>query len=84
MKHLSLLHFLSAPKPIPLSVLQGPSDDGELGDTQDDNPLSLRPNPTHFAELLKSLERKDVASALFVRILNEYQTVRVVDTNPLK
>ncbi|KAG8694323.1 hypothetical protein FRC09_009917, partial [Ceratobasidium sp. 395] len=73
-----------APKPIPLSVLQGPNEGGELGDTEDDNPLSLKPNPAHFAGLLKSLERKDVASALFVRILNEYQVTQQLDTNPLR
>lgn len=67
-----------------MSILQGPNEDGDLGDEEDDNPLSLRPNPPHFALLLKSLERKDVASALFVKILNEYQAARAVDTNPLK
>ncbi|CAE7174524.1 unnamed protein product [Rhizoctonia solani] len=72
------------PKPIPLSVLQGPDDNGELGDAEDDNPLSLRPAPVHFAELLKSLERKDVASAVFVRMLNSYQSSRAVDTDPLR
>ncbi|KAF8709365.1 Required for nuclear transport of RNA pol II C-terminus 1, partial [Rhizoctonia solani] len=71
------------PKPIPLSVLQGPDDNGELGD-EDDNPLSLRPAPTHFGELLKSLERKDVASAIFVKTLNAYQASKVMDTDPLK
>ncbi|KAJ1308574.1 hypothetical protein OPQ81_004273 [Rhizoctonia solani] len=72
------------PKPIPLSVLQGPDDNGELGGAEDDNPLSLRPVPAHFAELLKSLERKDVASALFVRTLNAYQASRTVETDPMK
>ncbi|CAE6425596.1 unnamed protein product [Rhizoctonia solani] len=72
------------PKPIPLSVLQGPDDDGELEDAEDDNPLSLRPVPTHFAELLKSIERKDIASAMFVKILNAYQASRTMDTDPLK
>ncbi|ELU45902.1 nucleolar protein [Rhizoctonia solani AG-1 IA] len=71
------------PKPIPLSVLQGPDDNGELGDEEDDNPLSLRPAPTHFGELLKSLERKDVASAIFVKTLNAYQASKVMDTDPL-
>ncbi|CUA70257.1 Cyclin-D-binding Myb-like transcription factor 1 [Rhizoctonia solani] len=51
---------------------------------EDDNPLSLRPVPVHFAELLKSLERKDVASTVFVRTLNAYQASRLVDTDPLK
>ncbi|KAG9128193.1 hypothetical protein FRC07_003743 [Ceratobasidium sp. 392] len=74
----------SAPKPIPLSVLQGANEDGELGDADDDNPLSLRPNPAHFAKLLKSLERKDVASALFVRILNEYQIAQRMKSVPLR
>ncbi|CAE6527383.1 unnamed protein product [Rhizoctonia solani] len=72
------------PKPIPLSVLQGPDDDEELGDVDDDNPLSLRPAPAHFAELIKSLERKDVASTIFVKTLNAYQASRTVDTDPLK
>ncbi|CCO26531.1 hypothetical protein BN14_00556 [Rhizoctonia solani AG-1 IB] len=72
------------PKPIPLSVLQGPDDSGELGDAEDDNPLSLRPAPAHFAELLKSLERKDVASAIFVKTLNAYQASSTVDIDPLK
>ncbi|KAG9077312.1 hypothetical protein FRC06_008985, partial [Ceratobasidium sp. 370] len=73
-----------APKPVPLSVLQGTNESGELGDAEDDNPLSLRPNPPHFAQLVKSLERKDVASALFVRILNEYQVAQRLDANPLR
>ncbi|KAG8693806.1 hypothetical protein FRC08_008875 [Ceratobasidium sp. 394] len=73
-----------APKPILLSVLQGTDEIGELGDAEDDNPLSLRPNPMHFAQLVKSLERKDVASALFVRILNEYKVTRRMDANPLR
>ncbi|CAE6455851.1 unnamed protein product [Rhizoctonia solani] len=72
------------PKPLPLSVLQGPDNNGEIGDAEDGNPLSLRPVPAHFAELLKSLERKDVASAIFVRALNAYQTSRMVDIDPLK
>ena len=76
--------IFSAPKPIPLSVLQGPNEDGDLGDEEDDNPLSLRPNPSHFAQLLQSLERKDVSSALFIKVLNEYQAARAVDANPMK
>ncbi|KAG8745544.1 hypothetical protein FRC10_007722 [Ceratobasidium sp. 414] len=73
-----------APKPIPLSVLHGTNEISESGDAEDDNPFSLRPNPSHFTQLLKSLERKDVASALFVRVLNEYQVTERMDVNPLR
>lgn len=65
-------------------MLQGPDEGGELGNAEDDNPLSLRPNPVHFAQLVKSLERKDVASSVFVKTLNEYQAVKTIDPDPLK
>ncbi|QRV87573.1 Required for nuclear transport of RNA pol II C-terminus 1 [Ceratobasidium sp. AG-Ba] len=72
------------PKPIPLSVLQGTNEAEDLRDDEDDNPLSLRPNPSHFANFLKLLGRKDVASSLFVRVLNEYQVVQRMNANPLR
>ncbi|VDC05160.1 unnamed protein product [Peniophora sp. CBMAI 1063] len=39
----------------------------------DANFLDLRPDPAHFVRFLKSLERTDVASELFVRLLEAYR-----------
>jgi hypothetical protein len=39
----------------------------------DANFLRLRPDPTHFVDFLKSLDRPDVASDVFVRLLEGYR-----------
>lgn len=39
----------------------------------DANFLGLRPDPAHFIGFLKSLDRPDVASEVFVRLLEGYR-----------
>ena len=39
----------------------------------DSNFLGLRPDPVHFIGFLKSLDRPDVASELFIRLLESYR-----------
>jgi hypothetical protein len=51
----------------------------------DANFLGLRPDPTHFVELLKSLDRPDVASEVFVRLLEGYRDLKAdSESDPLR
>lgn len=36
--------------------------------------LGLYPRPTHFVSYIKSLDRKDIAGGVFVRLLEAYRT----------
>lgn len=46
----------------------------ETGDfDMDDNLLNLRPDPVHFVRFLKSIDRADVSSELFVKLLEVYR-----------
>ncbi|EIW76151.1 hypothetical protein CONPUDRAFT_110885 [Coniophora puteana RWD-64-598 SS2] len=48
--------------------------------------LDLYPNPTHFIDLLISLDRTDVSAEVFVRLLQAYHETKVVqeDHDPIK
>ncbi|KAG8908162.1 hypothetical protein FRB99_008705 [Tulasnella sp. 403] len=46
--------------------------------------FGFKPEPAHLVSLLKSAERKEVASALLVRALDEYQSLQMLDLDPLK
>ncbi len=51
----------------------------------DANILDLRPDPAHFAAFLRSLDRPDMASEIFVRVLAAYRESEVAsDADPLK
>jgi len=51
----------------------------------DANVLDLRPDPAHFVDFLKSLDRPDVASDVFVRLLEGYRDLRANDgSDPLR
>ncbi|EJD01651.1 uncharacterized protein FOMMEDRAFT_126746, partial [Fomitiporia mediterranea MF3/22] len=55
----------------------------EMEGDEENNPLNLNPHPLHFAKFLKSLKREDVASALYLRILDTH--VKLDDKgNPLR
>jgi hypothetical protein len=41
------------------------------------NPLNLRPDPTHFTELLYNSRRKELSSLFFVRLLDAYREYSV-------
>lgn len=40
------------------------------------NLLNLRPDPVQFVQYLKKIDRKDVSSALFVRLLDAYRELK--------
>ena len=51
----------------------------------DANFLGLRPDPTHFVDFLKSLDRPDVASEVFVRLLEGYRDLKAdSESDPLR
>jgi hypothetical protein len=51
----------------------------------DANFLGLRPDPVHFIGFLKSLDRPDVASEVFVRLLESYRDLKSDDeSDPLR
>jgi len=74
------LTFFYRPVDQTFGLLQSDSPDGDIG-----NPLELFPEPSHLVSLWKSIERKDVISALLVRALNEYQVLQSNSTSdPLR
>jgi len=42
----------------------------------DSNLLDLRPDPAHFVGFLKAINRPEVSSSLFVRLLEAYRGVK--------
>jgi len=51
----------------------------------DANSLGLRPDPAHFVDFLKSLGRLDVASEVFVRLLEGYRDLKAdSESDPLR
>ncbi|KAJ7682824.1 hypothetical protein DFH06DRAFT_306273 [Mycena polygramma] len=56
-------------KPTPLSLLTPADDDIDL----DTNIFDLFPDPAHFVRFLKSIQRTDISSDLFVRLLESYR-----------
>ena len=51
----------------------------------DANFLGLRPDPVHFVAFLKSLERPDASSEIFVRLLEGYRELKSDDDgDPLR
>ncbi|KAJ7700055.1 hypothetical protein B0H17DRAFT_276446 [Mycena rosella] len=56
-------------KSTPLALLTPADDDIDL----DSNILDLYPDPAHFVRFLKSMQRKDISSDLFVRLLEAYR-----------
>lgn len=49
------------------------------------NLLNLRPDPVHFVGFLKAVDRTDVSSDLFVKLLEAYREARIDgDTNPMR
>ena len=51
----------------------------------DANILSLRPDPSQLIAFLKSLDRADISSEIFVRLLEAYRETKTVkDSDPTK
>jgi len=52
---------------------------------QDSNIFDFYPDPIHFVETLKYIDRGDIASALFVKFLEDYQEMKAQrHQNPMK
>ncbi|KAF7355296.1 RTP1-C1 domain-containing protein [Mycena sanguinolenta] len=65
-------------KPAMLSLLT-PADDEEID--FDSNILDLYPDPAHFVRFLKSIQRTDICSDLFVRLLEFYRDSKAETEN---
>ena len=51
----------------------------------DANFLDLRPDPTHFVDFLVSLDRPDVTSDVFLRLLEGYRDLKAnKESDPLR
>lgn len=48
------------------------------------NPFSLRPDPSQFVAYMKTLDRQDVSSEIFIRLLNTYRDLKDNSEDPLK
>ncbi|KAF8524594.1 hypothetical protein BU17DRAFT_74714 [Hysterangium stoloniferum] len=48
------------------------------------NPFNLRPDPLQFVVFLKGLDRKDVSSEIFVKLLTEYRDLKENDEQPMR
>jgi len=60
-----------------------PQDLGKGEEIMGENFLDLYPDPAHFVQYVKSLDRLDMASELFVRLLEVYHSVDTEqDTDP--
>ncbi|KAJ7276373.1 hypothetical protein B0H12DRAFT_1041351 [Mycena haematopus] len=69
-------------KPALLSLLT-PADDDDID--LDSNILDLYPDPAHFVRFLKSMQRTDVCSDLFVRLLESYRDSKAeTDVDPTR
>jgi hypothetical protein len=58
-------------KPTSLSLLTPGDNDDDID--LDSNILDLYPDPAHFVRFLKSIQRTDISSDLFVRLLETYR-----------
>ncbi|KAG9317662.1 hypothetical protein JVU11DRAFT_1873 [Chiua virens] len=64
-------------RPAKLALLT--PEDNKGRNIMEENFLDLYPDPVHFVQYVKSIERQDIASELFVRLLEVYHSV---DTEP--
>ncbi|KAJ6613487.1 hypothetical protein B0H10DRAFT_1805501 [Mycena sp. CBHHK59/15] len=75
------LEDFRAEKTAPLSLLTPADDDIDL----DSNILDLYPDPVHFVNFLKSIQRTDISSDLFVRLLESYRDSKhQVEGDPMR
>ncbi|KAK7061701.1 RTP1-C1 domain-containing protein [Favolaschia claudopus] len=73
----------SSEKPASLSLLT-PANDKEDIDI-DSNILDLYPDPTHFVRFLATIQRPDISSELFVRLLESYRESKAdSDGDPIR
>lgn len=71
-------------KPTSISLRATIDVDSLLNGDEEEGGLQFTPNPKHLVQFLKTLDRKEAASALLVRALDQYQALQVADNDPLK
>lgn len=80
------IHRLEEVSPIALFTpeeLRRAEENGELD--PDANLLDLRPDPAHFVRYIKSLDRVDLSSEFFVRLLEAYREIKAErDGDPMR
>ncbi|KAJ7228683.1 hypothetical protein GGX14DRAFT_345713 [Mycena pura] len=64
----------------PLSVLTPADEDIDV----DANILDLYPDPVHFVRFIGSIQRTDISSELFVRLLESYRQSKLADGDPTR
>lgn len=74
----------NGPKPTSISLRAAIDIDSVLNGDDEEGGLQFTPSPMHLINLLKTLDRKEVASALLVRALDQYQALQAADHDPLK
>lgn len=82
---LSELVFRPAPTPS-ISLLDAAEIGAAAGEDVDinANPFNLRPDPSEYVTLMKTLDRKDVSSEIFVRLLDQYQRLHDSEDQPMR
>lgn len=60
------------------------ADPEALGEEALLNQLNLSPNPARFAQFLKRLDRRDLSSAILLKVLNAWRVRYAADTDPLE
>lgn len=56
----------------------------DLGEDALLNQLNLAPNPARFAQFLKRFDRRDLSSAILLKVLNEWRARYAAGTDPLE
>lgn len=81
-----IMHSLSNESSMGLFTPEGLRRAEESGELDvDANILNLRPDPTHFVNFLKSVDRPEIASSLFTRLLEAYRESKTSsDSDPLR
>ncbi|KAL4265069.1 Tango6 family protein [Pleurotus pulmonarius] len=80
--HIERLETADEPAGLSLLTPEDQADVEEMDETA--NILNLFPDPAHFVRFLKTIDRSDITSDLFVRLLEAYREAKASDDDPLR
>ncbi|KAF9495681.1 hypothetical protein BDN71DRAFT_1488817 [Pleurotus eryngii] len=80
--HIERLETADEPTGLSLLTPEDQADVEEMDETA--NILNLFPDPAHFVRFLKTIDRSDITSDLFVRLLEAYREAKASDEDPLR
>ncbi|KAG9219333.1 hypothetical protein CCMSSC00406_0001743 [Pleurotus cornucopiae] len=80
--HIERLETAEEPTGLSLLTPEDQADVEEMDETA--NILNLFPDPAHFVRFLKTIDRSDITSDLFVRLLEAYREAKASDEDPLR